>query len=95
MQEKLKIKLNIAGKPFSLTIDRDKEEIYRRAEKEANHLFALFESQFRGDTELHLAMTALQLSLNNVKLSLSRSLGKDIDALTEMESRIDDYFSRL
>ena len=43
----------------------------------------------------HLAMAALALSMENLKLKQSRSLGEDIDRLGELENTIDEYLDEL
>ncbi len=95
MNSKLNIKLNIAGKSYPLSIEREKEEKYRRAEKEINDLVTKFRSRFRAESEDYLAMAALQISLANVELEMSRSLGDDIDALVDIDRELDTYLSSL
>ena len=95
MSSKLNIKLNIAGKSYPLSIERDDEEKYRKAEKEINDLVAKFMSRFRAESEDYLAMAALQISLANVEMELSRSLGEDIDRLVELDSELAAYIDGL
>ena len=95
MNSKLNIKLNIAGKSYPLSIEREKEEKYRRAEKEINDLVTKFRSRFRAESEDYLAMAALQISLANVELEMSRSLGDDIDALVDIDRELDTDLSSL
>ncbi len=95
MAPKLNIKLNIAGKSYPLSIEREKEEKYRRAEREVNELITKFRSRFRAEDEDYLAMAALQISLANVEMEMSRSLGDDIDALMEINKELDDYLGSL
>ena len=95
MDSKLNIRLNIAGKSYPLSIEREKEEKYRRAEKEINDLVTKFRSRFRAESEDYLAMTALQISLANVEWEMSRSLGEDIDALVDIDKELDAYLSSL
>lgn len=95
MDSKLNIRLNIAGKSYPLSIEREKEEKYRRAEKEINDLVTKFRSRFRAESEDYLAMAALQISLANVEFEMSRSLGEDIDALVDIDKELDEYLSSL
>ena len=95
VNSKLNIKLNIAGKSYPLSIEREKEEKYRRAEKEINDLVTKFRSRFRAESEDYLAMAALQISLANVELEMSRSLGDDIDTLVDIDRELDEYLSSL
>ena len=43
---KQKINLKVAGKAYSLTIDSDKEEVYRLAEREVNTNLATLQKTF-------------------------------------------------
>lgn len=95
MSEKFNIKLTIAGKSYPLTIEREKEEKYRRAEREINTLVSMYKTRFRAEPEDYLAMAALQISVNNVEMEMSRSLGDDIDKLVELDTRLDNYLNNI
>ena len=93
--QKFNIRLNVAGKSYALGIEREKEEIFRRAEKEVNRLTAAVESQYMADREDYLAVVALQLAVKVVELEASRSLGRDIDELDALNRRLDEHLNRL
>ena len=93
--QKFNIKLNIAGKSYALSIEREKEAIFRRAEKEVNRLTAAVESQDMAEREDYLAVVALQLAVRAVELESSRSLGKDIDRLDELDRMLEDHLNKL
>lgn len=95
MAEKFNIKLTIAGKSYPIPIDRDKEEKYRRAEKEVNRLVSKYKTMYVAEPNDYLAMAALQLSLNNVEMEMSRSLGDDIDNLVEIDAKLDQYLNAI
>ncbi len=95
MAPKLNIKLNIAGRSYPLSIDREKEEKYRRAEREVNEMVTLFRSRFRAEDQDYLAMAALQIARDKVELEMSRSLGDDIDALVEIDKELASYLDTL
>lgn len=92
---RLRITLNIAGHSYPMTIEREAEEMYRRAEKEINTLMAKFRGKFVGEEDNYLAMAALQIALTNVEMEMSRSLGEDFDKLIEIDKQLDDYLSSL
>lgn len=94
MSGKFNIRLTIAGKVYPLTIARDKEEVYRKAEREINALVTKYKTRFRAETDDYLAMSALQIAVNNVEMELSRSLGDDIDKLVELDARLDGYIAQ-
>lgn len=92
--QKFNIRLNIAGKSYALGIDREKEEIFRRAEKEVNRLTAAVESQYMAEREDYLAVAALQLAVKAVELETSRSIGRDIDKLEELDRTLGEHLDR-
>ena len=71
MEQKLNIKLTIAGKSYPLKIDREKEAVYRRAEKEVNALVSMYKTSFRAEPEDYLAMAALGLVISIVDALLN------------------------
>lgn len=95
MSNKFNIRLNIAGKSYPLSIEREMEEKYRRAEREVNELVAKFRGRFRAEGEDYLAMAALQIAVANVEMEMSRSLGEDIDALNEIDKELEDYLASI
>ena len=95
MAEFLNINLDIAGKKYPLRIERAKEELYRKAEKEINRWVATIESRYRMDKEGCLAMAALQVALQNVEHATSRTIDDDLAELTAIERTLDDYLSKL
>ncbi len=60
---KFNIRLTIAGKGYPLTIEREAEEKYRRAERQINDLVSKFRGRFRAESEDYLAMAALQIAV--------------------------------
>lgn len=95
MAAKLNIKLTIAGKAYPLSIDREKEQKYRRAERDINTLVAKFESRFRAQPEDYLAMTALQLAISNIESEMSRNLSSEREQLIELDKELDSYLNSL
>ena len=92
---KQSIKLKIAGTfyPFP-EVESSQEEIYRHAEREVNRLFAesAHPSLLPKD---RLALAALHLAMENVKLKSSRSLGEDFDRLAEIDRQMGDYLHEI
>ncbi|MCL2560767.1 MAG: cell division protein ZapA [Rikenellaceae bacterium] len=96
MSQKLNIRLTIAGKSYPLSIERENEEKYRRAEVEINELVTEFRGRFRAENEDYLAMAALQIALANIEMEMSRSLGdKEVDALAQIDRRLGNYLDAL
>ncbi len=88
---KLSITLRIAGTSYPFPdIENSEEEVYRHAEREVNRLFAenAHPSLLPKD---QLALAALALAMENVRLRSSRSLGTDLDRLAEVERQMKEY----
>ena len=90
---KLSITLKIAGTSYPFPdIESSEEEMWRHAEREVNRLFAenAHPSLLPKD---RLALAALALAMENVRLRSSRSLGEDFDRLAEIERQMGDYLA--
>jgi hypothetical protein len=91
---KLSIKLKIAGTTFSYPeIESSEEEVYRYAERKVNELFVK-----NADKALlpkdRLALAALGLAMENVKLRTGISTDADLDRLAQLDRQINDYLHR-
>ena len=95
MSQKLRIKLTIAGRTYPLNIDKDKEERYRRAEKEINSLTTRFEASYRLETVDHLAMAALQIAVTQIEMEMSRNMDSDRDELNRLDKDLDKHLNQL
>ena len=95
MSQKLRIKLTIAGRAYPLSIDKEKEERYRRAEREINSLVTRFESSYRLEPIDHLAMASLQISMTQVEMEMSRNMDSDRDELVKLDRDLDNYLNSL
>lgn len=92
------ITLKIAGKSFSLDIEREKEEVYRLAERELNNFFAQIKQNPRKNwtDQDYLSVTALQFAIANVALRQSREVGsEDLKRLSELDAELDTYLNTL
>ncbi len=90
---KLSITLKIAGTSYPFPdVESSEEEMWRHAEREVNRLFAenAHPSLLPKD---RLALAALALAMENVRLRSSRSLGEDFDRLAEIERQMGEYLA--
>lgn len=97
-EKPLKITLKLAGKSYRLTIKREKEELYRLAEREINTIVARVARQQFEDftTQDCLAMAALQAALSNAELTASRSLdSEELQRLGDLGREVDDYLNTI
>jgi cell division protein ZapA len=95
---KQKIHLKVGGKPYQMNIDSDKEEIYRLAEREVNSTIVKLQNVFGESFSLQdcLAITALQLSINNITLTKQNELGsEDLEALNTLSQRLDKHLNKI
>ena len=95
--QKQNITLRVLGKPYPLTIDVRKEEVYRLAERQVNELAShIAGARAEGFTSQDcLALTALQFAIWHITLSQSRKVGDDdVEALNDIAKRISDYLNR-
>ena len=77
------ITLKIAGKSYSLTIESEKEEVYRLAEREVNKYLTLIkQNNFRNWTDQdYVSMAALKFAIANVDLKRSQEVNDgELDA---------------
>ena len=95
VKRKLDIKLNIAGRPYELSIDREREEVYRKAEREVNKFVASTQSQLVLGNEGYLALAALQFAVQKLTLLAQRSIDDDLEALSELDAQIDKQLNEL
>ena len=95
--DKLDIKLKIAGKSYSMRIDPQKEEIYRLAEREVNRYVTKYEqAHFDGyGVGDYLAIVALQLAVSNIRLSQSREIGsEELKRLAELAKEVETHLDK-
>ena len=88
---KLSITLKIAGSTYPFPdIESSDEEVYRHAEREVNRLFTAnaHPSLLPKD---QLALAALALAMENIRLNTSRSLGEEVDRLADIDRQLEEY----
>lgn len=93
---KQSIKLRIANKPYSFSIESEKEELYRMAEKEVNaYIASIKQNNFKGWTDVdYLGMAVLKFAIANAELRQSREIGsEDLKNLERISAEIETYFA--
>lgn len=91
-EEKVKIKLNIAGESFLLSVPYTQQEETRQTEAEVNMLYSTWRSRFpeKNDREL-LAMIAFRYA--DHLASLMRDQGAARQEVAEINSRLESMLS--
>ncbi len=95
---KQKINLRVAGKAYEMTIDSDKEEVYRLAEREVNANVSELQRNFGDKVSMQdcLAITALRFSINSIAISRQSEMSnEDLSALDALSQRLDKNLNRL
>ena len=85
----LSIKVTIAGRTYPLTIDRQEEEVIRKAAAEINkNIDSLKNNYAVKDVQDLLAMTALQFATKNVENLNSLEYDKLSDAIIRLNQEL-------
>ena len=93
----LNIKLDVAGKPYELTIDARNEEVYRLAAREINSSLARAQqSRVDGfDTQDYLAIVAVDLMISNIRLERKNGIEDgDLEALSDLSERLSKHLEK-
>lgn len=87
----LSIKVNIAGRVYPLSIDREEEEIIRKAADEINRNIKELQSSYAvKDSQDLIAMTALQFATQALDKSNAVGNEKLIEALQQLDKNIQE-----
>ena len=97
MAKQLNIKLDIAGKPYEMSIDASNEEVYRLAAREINkRLSAAQLSRVDGfGVQDYLAIVSVDLMIANIRLSRRADVAEgDMQALAELAERLSNHLEK-
>lgn len=96
-ERQLHIKLDIAGKPYEMTIDAQNEEVYRLAAREINNRLATAQ-QSRVDgfgIQDYLAIVAVDLMISNIRIERKNDVEEgDLKALSELAERLSKHLEK-
>lgn len=96
MQENsLRINISINGQTYTLTIAREQEEVFRRAEKEINHLIASIESQYDVSKVDPLALAAMMFAVKALNLEAEAGAESGTEELAKLDRRLGDYLNKV
>lgn len=94
MNDKIKIKLQIAGSYYPLTINREEEEIVRLAAKQINDKLNTYRSHYKDlETEKILAMIAYDFSKQVLELKDKNDTKPYTKRIEEFTELLDKQFS--
>lgn len=87
----LSIKVNIAGRVYPLSIDREEEEIIRKAADEINRNIKELQSNYAvKDAQDLIAMTALQFATQSLDKTNAIGNEKLIEALQQLDKDLQE-----
>ena len=97
MDDKLKIKLNIADRVYPLTVDMSQEEGLRSASKKIDLMIKQFEENYAvRDKQDVLAMCALQFASQVEQKKVDNVIdgSESIEKLMKLNNLLDDYLNK-
>jgi len=94
MTEKLSINIKIDGRNYPLKVDRENEEIFRKAAKIINDIVLQYRQKYlTSDSQDVLAMTAIQFVVKAIDLEEKVDQSPMFDELKRLDEDLGDYLS--
>lgn len=94
MDNKLSINVKVAERSYPLRVDRKDEERIRRAAKLINDKVLQYKQRYNDkDVQDFLAMAALQYVIKALELENNQDLSPVIDAVSALDSKLNDVLS--
>ena len=95
MDDKLSIRINIGDKYYPMRINRDEEELIRKATKIINDKLTQYRTKYaeRDMVDL-LAMTALQYTKNFLERDTEDNLSSVTDEIKQINIELEDYINQ-
>lgn len=94
MDDKFVIHVEIAGKDYALTINRSDEELTRAAAKQIRDKINRYREHFsvsEVDIKDLLAMVALQLSVDNLRLENKNDVSPFVEKIETLNDTLKEY----
>lgn len=94
MDDKFVIHVEIAGKDYALTINRNDEELTRAAAKQIRDKINRYREHFsvsEVDIKDLLAMVALQLSVDNLRLENKNDVSPFVEKIETLNDTLKEY----
>jgi cell division protein ZapA (FtsZ GTPase activity inhibitor) len=91
-EDKLSIKINIGDKIYPLRIERNEEELIRKASKLINDKLNQYRTRYeeRDMTDL-LAMTTLQFTKKYLEMEADNNYSSLVDEIIQINSELESY----
>ncbi|MBR5856898.1 MAG: cell division protein ZapA [Bacteroidales bacterium] len=89
---KQKIKINIADRIYTLTIEASREEAMRKAVKNINEAIGKYKSRMSNIDEVDaLSMVILQYAMSLVEMEQKDEIGSIINDLKQLDKQLEEY----
>ena len=89
---KQKIKINIADRIYTLTIESTREEAMRKAVKNINEAINKYKSRMSNIDEVDaLSMVILQYAMSLVEIEQKDEIGSVVNELSALNKQLEDY----
>ena len=93
MNDKIKIKLQMAGASYPLTINREDEQMVREAAKQVDLRLNAYREHYQSvSAERIIAMVAYQFSLENLQQKQRNDTEPYTTKIKELTKVLEDYF---
>ena len=94
MDNKLSINVKVAERSYPLRVDREDEERIRQAAKLINDKILQYKQKYSDkDVQDFLAMAALQYVIKALELENNQDISPVIDALSALDSKLNNILS--
>jgi cell division protein ZapA len=95
MNKKLSIKVNVADRYYPLTIDRNQEEVIRKAAKMINEKVLQYKQRYKDkDTQDFLAMASLQYVIKALEIENDADVSPIYEEVRIMEQQLSEFLEK-
>lgn len=103
MNDKIRINLLMADETYSMTIDREDEEVFRKAAKLVNDRMNVYRSKYKPsgspgakvyDQKDFLAMVAFNFACTSLKLEERNDTTPFTNKIEELTQELEEYFRK-
>jgi cell division protein ZapA (FtsZ GTPase activity inhibitor) len=95
MDEKLSIRVNVADRFYPLKIDRNQEEVIRKAAKMINEKVLQYKQRYKDkDTQDFLAMASLQYVIKVIEAENKTDVSPVLEEIRAMEQELREFLDK-
>lgn len=95
MDDKFSININIANRNYPMQINRQEEEVIRKAAKIINEKILMYRQRYASaDVQDVMVMTALQFVVQNLNMEMDKDVSPVVAKLEELNDSISEYLEK-